>query len=252
MAGVTLHAIVLRRRDLGESDRIVTLLTQERGKLEAVAKGSRKPGSKSSGASEPFTISHIHMAEGRSLGIVTQWLVLEAYADLRAELGLLARASYLCELTDRLVGDGEPCAEVYDLLRGALSLLNLRQGHADSVVHAYELRLLAERGYAPALGACVRCGRAWDGMPAHFSPLMGGLICRRCHSANDDAVAVYPSTVQTLCTLASGELAEIISLTWSRQALLEVETCLNGCVRLRCERDLRTSRFLQMVRSGES
>lgn len=251
MASVSLHAIVLRRRDLGETDRIVTLLSQESGKLDAVAKGARKPGSKSSGASELFTLSHIQLAEGRRLGIVTQWLVLDAFTRIRAELGLLARASYLCELTDKLVDDGEPCGEVYDLLRGALSLLEIGHGHPDTVVHAYELRLLEERGYAPALGCCVRCGKEWKGSPAAFSPMAGGLLCRACRGGVEATVMVRPATIQTMHTLKSGELTELGAMEWKPGVAAEVEACLNGCVRVRCERDIRSARFLEMVRGTE-
>jgi len=109
MSSYGAEGIVLRRRDLGESDRVAALLTRGLGKFDVVAKGARKPGAKSAGPSEPFTAVRVLIAQGRSLDIVTQWQVTCAHAPLRADLGALARAAYVCELADALTVDHEPC-----------------------------------------------------------------------------------------------------------------------------------------------
>src|SRR5947209_8573031 len=90
--------LVLSRRNLGETDRILTLYTREHGKLGAVAKGARRSGSRLSGATEPFTESRFLLATGRSLDIVTQCEVRQSFPGLRTDLEMLARATYFCEL----------------------------------------------------------------------------------------------------------------------------------------------------------
>src|SRR5579862_2141676 len=101
-------AIVLHRTNLGETDRILTLLGRETGKLNAVAKGARGPKSRLSGVSELFTHSRILLAAGRNLDIVSQGEIRESFPALRTDLALMARATYLCELTDRLTEEREP------------------------------------------------------------------------------------------------------------------------------------------------
>src|SRR5579871_4481700 len=132
MPSYTAAGLVLRRINLGETDKILTLYTREHGKLSAVAKGARRAGSRLSGATELFTYSR----------------------------NLLARATYLCELLDRLTleRDATMSEELCDLTLSALYLLKRAQDYPDGVVHAYELRLLAALGYAPVLDRCVRCG----------------------------------------------------------------------------------------------
>jgi DNA repair protein RecO (recombination protein O) len=257
MASVSLTAIVLSRRDLGEADRIVTLLTREAGKLDAVAKGARRPGSKSAGVSEAFTEARIQMAEGRRLGIVTQWSVLHSFGELRTDLGMLARASYLCELTDRLVEEHEPCPDAFDLLAAALSLLGLGACAPDTVVHAYEIRLLTERGYAPILDRCVRCSEPVSaanpaGRALHaVSAALGGIVCPSCAGACHDGVRLLPHAVSVLRTLANGAIDDLAALQWARPVSDQVEACVSALVRFHCDREVRSGRFLQVVRMGE-
>ena len=90
------NAVVLRRTDLGETDRILRLLTKEAGKVDAVAKGARRGMSRLSGATELFTFSRMLLAVGKSLDIVSQCEIRETFPALRDDLSHLARATYLC------------------------------------------------------------------------------------------------------------------------------------------------------------
>jgi DNA repair protein RecO (recombination protein O) len=240
--------IVLHRSNLGETDKIVTLLTREAGKLNAVAKGSRRPGSKLSGATELFTCSRLLLATGKSLDIVTQCEMKEAFTALRGDLSLLARATYLCELTDRFIEEREPNQEVFDLLLSALYLLRRAQDRPDIIVHAFELRLLAERGYAPALDHCVRCGSALEKRRFGFSPSLGGALCSADRFAVNDAITVNPEILAFMRQLSDAEPGELISLAPEPAVMRDVAKCLRWYIRYRTERDLKSAEFLEMLR----
>src|SRR5437867_3061084 len=137
------NAIVLRRSDLGETDRILRLLTRECGRVDAIAKGSRRGASKLSGATEIFTHSRMMLATGKSLEVVSQCEIRECFPALRGDLNALARASYICELVDRLMEEREPNPEVFDLVLSALYLLQRSPVNPDVIVHAFEMRLLS-------------------------------------------------------------------------------------------------------------
>ncbi len=248
-----LTCLVLRKRDLGERDRIVTLLSRERGKLDAVVKGARKPGSKSSGASEVFTEARVQYSDGRSLGIVTQWDIVRPYAELRTNLGMLARAAYMCEVTERMVGEGEPCPETYDLLSAALTLLQMAHGDPDTVVRAFVVRLLGERGYGLSLDVCVRCGAALEpGRGLALSPALGGVLCVRCSPSAADRIRLDSDVMPALRDLAGASLERLAHLTLSPAAGNQTDRCLRACLRYRCESDIRSERFLSLVRDGEA
>src|SRR5262249_41011613 len=150
--------LVLRRTNLGETDKILTLYTREHGKLPAVAKGARRATSRMTGATELFTASRLLLATGRNLDIVTQCEIRESFPSLREDLERLARATYFCELLDAfsLERDATTSEEAFDLTLAALSLLQQAAVSLDVIVHAYELRLLALMGYAPVLDHCVK------------------------------------------------------------------------------------------------
>jgi DNA repair protein RecO (recombination protein O) len=242
------NAIVLRRINLGETDKILTLLCRETGKLSAVAKGARRGTSKLSGATELFTYSRLLLAVGKSLDIVSQCEIKESFPQLRTDLSRLTRATYLCELTDRLVEEREPNPEVFDLLLSALYLLQRAEDNADVIVHAFELHLLAERGYTPQLDVCVKCG---DGLPrgrTGFSPSLGGTLCGADRYSSDDAIAVSHETLELMRKLLSAEPEEMIMLHPPVVVLREVARCLRWYIRYRSERDLKSAEFLDMLR----
>ena len=97
----TTEAIVLTRFDLGEADRVMTLITPAGGKLKAIAKGIRRPTSRLGGSLEPFAELTLSMARGRTFDVVTQVSVDHAWLNLRDSLESTATAWYLAELADR-------------------------------------------------------------------------------------------------------------------------------------------------------
>jgi len=242
------NALVLRRINLGETDKILTLLCRDSGKLGAVAKGARGPKSRLSGATELFTHSRMLLATGKSLDIVSQSEVRESFPALREDLALLTRATYLCELTDRLIEEREPNQDVFDLLLSALYLLQRCTEQPDVIVHAFELRLLTERGYAPHLDNCVRCGSPTLRARVGFSPSLGGLLCAADRFSVDDTISIAAETVAFMKALLSGEPHEVVQLQPAAAALRETARCLRWYIRYRTERDLKSAEFLDMLR----
>ncbi len=242
-------AIVLHRINLGETDKIITLLTREHGKLNAVAKGARKPTSKLSGATELFTLSRLLLATGKSLDIITQCEIQEYWSPLRNDLQLLARATYLCELTDRSLEEREANPGIYDLLRAALHLLQRRHDLPDVIVHAYELHLLAERGYAPELNNCVKCGEALEQDSTGFSPLLGGAICQADRYNIPDTIQVHPKTLGLLRRLLASDAEVLARIEPPKEILREVSRCLTRYIQVRLERSLKSAEFLDILRS---
>ncbi|TMI91108.1 MAG: DNA repair protein RecO [Bacillati bacterium ANGP1] len=192
------EAIVLRQQALGEADRIVTLFTREYGKLRAAAKGIRRPASRLAGRLEPFTHARLLLARGRTLDVIAQAEIVEAFAGVRADLIRSAYAAYVAELVDRGLADRDPHQEVFALTLDALEALGRsREDDADVAVLHFALRLAGCLGYQPETAACVECGRrlprargaaeAWA-----FSPARGGALCPACRREDAEAVPVAP------------------------------------------------------------
>lgn len=253
MASYNATSLVLHRTDLGENDRILTLFTREKGKLSAVAKGSRRPASRLSGATELFIQSRMQLAEARTLDIVTQCEIQQSFTILRTDLQRLARATYFCELLDRFTSDRDEASseEIFDLTVAALLLLQRADSaYPDGVVHAYELQLLALMGYAPSLENCVVCGApiVWRG--AGFSPSLGGVVCSTDRVRANDTVALSQEGTAALQQLRSADPDAILALRPNARTAAEVARALRWFVRYRSERTLKTADFLDHLRGA--
>ncbi len=203
------EAVVLRTHKLGEADRIITLLSRQHGKVRAVAKGVRRTSSKFGARLEPFTHVDLQFATGRTLDVITQAVTLHPYAEpLGRDYERYTTGQVMIETADRLVTEeGQPSLRQYQLLLGGLQALTsgTHDGArpASMVMDSYLLRAISVAGYAPNLTDCARCGEA--GPHEAFSPVVGGLVCRRCRppgSAQIDA-----ATLGYLAALLSGDWA---------------------------------------------
>ena len=208
-------ALVLRTRSYGESDRIVTLITEQHGKVTGIAKGAKNSRRRFAGTLEPFVLIRAVFRQ-RATSDLVFLLRCELVGTLRAftrDLDCFAAGSYVLELTDRMVFGRESGREVYGLGLDALTLLDAG-APADPVLRAFELHLLAASGYAPALDRCRACGRAADGEdPRYLALERGGLVCRRCVRAGEPVRPVAAATARELGRLARSPLAEAAART---------------------------------------
>lgn len=175
------EGIVLRSRPFGEADRLVTLLTRERGKHRAVARGARRPRSTLAAGVQPFVHASFLLWRGRTLDGVSQCQVIEGFRPLREELERMARAACACELAEGLLREDDPQPEAFALLREVLRLLaGAEPGALDRVLLAGQWRLLSLAGFRPELSACAQCGAPLPPGEAAFAPGAGGAVCPAC------------------------------------------------------------------------
>lgn len=176
------EAVVLRSIRYGEADRIVHLYTAARGRVNAIAKGSRRPTSRFGGRLEPFFRLELMLHEGRGdLATVTGAATVEGYPRLRTDSARIAAATRACETVLRLLDSEEPNRAAYNLLCSYLGLLDRGAGDAIAArpgAIAFRAKLALAAGFAPELAACARCGEA-EHLSA-FSGAAGGVVCSGC------------------------------------------------------------------------
>jgi DNA repair protein RecO (recombination protein O) len=254
MPNYTATGLVIHRLNLGETDKILTLYTREHGKLSAVAKGARRASSRLSGATELFTQSRLLLATGKSLDIITQCEIRASFPGLRNDLQRLARATYFCELLDRMTieRDATTSEELHDLTVSALTLLQRATDYLDGVVHAYELQLLDVQGYAPVLDRCARCGEPLERRQVGFSPSLGGALCNADRYRADDSLPLSFEALTILQQLQTGEAETLLSLRPTPKSAAEIAKALRWYVRFRVERDLKSADFLDQLRASGS
>ena len=167
------EAVVLRKLDYGEADRIYTLLTKEHGKIGAIAKGVRKTTSKLASALEVYSQVDIQLAHGRNLDVIAQ-VERKRKPRIEADLERTSRAALIAELAERMTEDRHPIDDLYELTCWALDELAVdpepRRAGAFFLSAALDLM-----GYAPQLADCARCGKPLAETAHAFSAASGGL-----------------------------------------------------------------------------
>ena len=191
------EGVVLKAIKLGEADRILTLFTQQNGKVHAVAKGVRKTKSRFGGRLEPFTQVQLLVYRGRNLDTITGADIVEPFKGVRSDYPALAAAACLAELVDKVTPDRERSIDVYALLLGGLHALATHG--ASTIVPAFYVKLLSIAGYHPQLRACVACGSRSD--LTGFSAALGGVLCIRCADDDPDVHGLRRDRLSTLDAL---------------------------------------------------
>ena len=248
------EAIILRRADLGEADRLLTIFTPGRGKLRVVAKGARKPASRKSGHVELFTRSNLLIAKARELDIVSQAETVESYRPLREDLLRSTYAHYFAELLDRFTGEEEESVELYDLLADTLShLCDAPTQHAVLVARYYELHLLALAGYQPRLFDCVNCGKPLrevegETPPYGFDFARGGVLCDRCAPHARDMLPLSLAALKVLRHAARVDWPTFSALSLRPLVAREVEQAMQRYITYILERNLKSVEFLRTLR----
>lgn len=178
-------AFVLRGRNLGEADRILTLFTLERGKLDAVAKGVRRVKSHVAGKLEFLTEASLTLHAGRSLDVITSATILHSEWERLVDPGAFAAANVVAELIDAFCEPDLAQVEVYELLRSVVRALAAAP-EPRALLTRFELRLLDMLGVLPPLDACVHCGTPLDAAAQGWlDASSGGLVCGACHRGGD-------------------------------------------------------------------
>ncbi len=240
------EAIVLRRKDFGEADRLLTLFTPEIGKIRVLAKGIRKPRSRKAGHLELYTRSNLLLAKGRDMDIITQADTLDAYRPLREDLLRSTYGSYFIELLDRFTPDEAENKPLYDLLAQALGWL----AEADDLALAtryYELQVLGMSGYQLELFYCVVGGERIVAEDQFFSPADGGVICPRCGEKREGAFRISLAALKVLRHLLRSNYQTVRALKLSQAVHAEVERAIHRTITYHLERQLKSVEFLKQV-----
>lgn len=237
------EGIVLRTRDLGEADRIVTLYTKEQGKVNAVARGARRIRNRLLSPTQVFTHGRYLIFPGKGLHNLSQAEIVHSGQALREDLEKMAYASYVTELLDALTPEEDPTDTIFPLLAGTLSLGE--RGRFPLAVRAFELRLMGELGYAPELYQCLHC-RA-DLETQVFFTEQGGVVCPRCVGHFPGTRTLTNGTWELMKRLQEWELSRLSILHPAPSNIEEMRVLMRKYLDFRLEYPLKSLDFLETL-----
>jgi DNA repair protein RecO (recombination protein O) len=234
MTAIKAHALVLRTTDWSETSRIATLWTREHGKVRALAKGGRRLKSNFESALDLLTLCSIVFLRksSGSLDLLTEAQVVERFPRLRMHLPALYAAYYVAELLSDWTEDYDPHPMLFEEALAALRALGQPEVPTGPRLAQFELVLLRELGYSPALTACAGCGSSQHPAPSGpglaFSPAAGGVLCAGCQREQRGWLMLSPAAWHVLRGL--GGPGETWRQPWEPAVRTEVRRLLDHYV----------------------
>jgi len=241
------EAVIIKKIKLGEADRILTLYTPHLGKIQAVAKGVRRPRSKLAGHLELLTYSQVSLARGRNLDTIIGSQTVDSFLPLKSDLWLTSCALYVTELINQFTAEHDENYPLFQLLLETMHRL-CQAGDNELVLHYFELHLLNEVGYRPQLQQCVSCHSSLKPVTNAFSSSAGGVLCSRCSQRQPLTYSLSVNALEVLRLLQSSDYDTASKLEMNLESSHELDEVMSHYLEYLLEREVKSAAWLDVLR----
>lgn len=237
---VTTKAIVLREAAYKESDKILTLLTEELGKITVQARGCRKKGNGLSAACQMLVWSEMTLSEYRGRWSVNEAAVELEFRTLRSDLDKLALGAYFADVLDSIIQEESPADDLLPLLLNSLYALDKLDRPHGQVKAAFELRTMSLAGFEPLLDGCAICGREPE--QPRLNLTQGILHCPACKEEAGEGISMplSPETLHAMRHIISCPGKKLLSFRLEGPALEQLESVCEAYLLTQLERGYHT------------
>jgi DNA repair protein RecO (recombination protein O) len=226
MTETAVLGMVLQATPIGDYDKRLVILTREKGKITAFAKGARKPNSAFLACSQPFSFGEFTLYEGRSSYNLMNADITNYFEDLRKDLEAAYYGFYFCELADYFTHENEDGALALKLLYQSLRALSQESIGKPLVRSVYELKLLVINGVGPQVYQCVKCGK--NDEIHYFSPQSGGILCSDCSKSLGKNKKLSDAAIFTMQYITASAIEKLYNFTVKKEVLDELKYCLDN------------------------
>lgn len=242
------RSIILKKRDLRESDGLLTIFSEKEGKITAVAKGIKKTRSSLRACVQPFCHSLLFYSRGKEMDLITQGKIIDFYGNSREDINRTLYSMYLMELLDKSLMERVPLPDLYDAVVRVLELLN-EQGLNLMLVRYFESRLLVSLGYKPVVNQCVLCG-SQKITDFNFSLVEGGLVCGSCSRPENLLMNLRGESVALIKLFSEGSLLAVQRVKASPAAIQQVELFLERYLEYHLERRFKLKNTIRWLKQA--
>lgn len=245
MNQITVTGMVLAATPVGEYDRRVVILTKERGKIAAFARGARKPNSALVGVTAPFSFGEFYVYEGRTSYTLMSASISSYFSELREDMEGAYYGFYFLDLAGYYAREANNETELLKLLYQTLRALISPKIPNRLVRCVYEFKCISINGEGPQVFECVRCGdREREKL---FSAKSGGLVCAQCAESVSDAAGILPSTLYTLQYIVSSGVGKLYNFAVKEEVLRELEKLAKEYRETYIEKKFKSLEILEMI-----
>ena len=218
---ITLTGMILTAAPIGEYDRRVVILTRERGKISAFARGARRPNSALMGVTSPFSFEEFTVYEGRTSYTLVSASISNYFQELRTDVEGAYYGFYFMDLAGYYAREANDETEMLKLLYQTLRALTNVHIPNELIRCIYELKTITVNGEGPQVMECIMCGdREREKV---FSIRRGGVICAQCAGHISDGIRLLPSTLYTLQYIVCSPVEKLYTFVVKEDVLKELK-----------------------------
>ena len=245
---LVMTGMVLNAMPIGDYDKRITLLTRERGKITAFARGARKPNSQFLAATNPFSIGEFELFDGRSTYTVAKVSIQNYFRELAADFNAAYYGYYFLELADYFGQEGIDEKESMNLLYVTVKAL-LNPNIDDRLVRCiFELRMMAAQGLCPSLFHCVCCERQpVEGEELFFSQQNHGILDKACLGHVNDAKRISAPALYAMQYIVTASLGKLYTFTVTEEVLHELERHIHTYIAANTEKRFKSLEILEIM-----
>ena len=246
MVVIKTKGIVIKRVNLGEADKIITLLTKDRGKIRVIAKGVRKPKAKLAGFLDLFHYNECLIAEGRNLDIITGVSTIENWHGINQSLQQVALAYYMAETIDKLIEETQEIGDIFDLIYFSFDTLNQNKINLNILKSFFEVNIVGALGYKPELERCIECNEVIQ-KDAWFSFALGGVLDANHKNSDLSSLPLSLSDIKNLKEMYLNDINDLKSINWVGEISPQFSKVSNGFLNYIVDRNIKSQEFLNEV-----
>lgn len=248
MAFLNTVGIVIKEVNVGEADKIVTILTKNYGRISALAKGGKRSKSAISAASQIMCYSDFVLYSGKEMYSINSCEVIEPFYEIRNDMEKLTYAAHFMDIVLELAQEDQPAPRLLQLLLNSLYMLAKTEKQPELISRIFELRALSVSGYAPHTASCIVCGQEAENFYS-FSFSKCGFICDRekCSATDKCSLPLSTGASRAMQYIIYSKMKDLFKFRLSDDVLDELERVMKRYLREQLERDFTKLDFLKSI-----
>lgn len=253
---ITVTGMVLSAMPVGEYDKRLVILTKEKGKITAFAKGARRPNSALLACCQPLAFGEFALYAGKTAYNIVSAEISNYFGELRNDFEALCYSFYFCEFADYLTKENNDEINILKLLYQTLRVLSRKILDPQLIRAVFELKMMDFSGEAPQVFGCIKCNKGSEKEQVslkaslgqfYFSSECGGILCASCFAYDKSAIRINTSTLYTLQYIMSKEIEKLYSFTVTEEVLHELKRCVKRYLERYIDHEFKSLEMLQSL-----
>lgn len=243
---VTIDGLIIKEQNIGDNDKIVTVLSRNNGIISAYASGAKSIKSKKGAATCLLSYSSLTLKKKGDSYRITEATPLEVFFKTGNDIEALALAQYFCELAFHHAPNDENCEYVLRLFLNALYFLGEKKRNIHLIKAITELKLMSLTGYMPNLVACKKCLK-YENDLMYFDTSEGCLYCAECVPYEKNFAVINGTLIMAMRHIIYAEFSKLFSFTLPDEASVALSSITEKYLVNKTEHNLKTLQFFKSL-----